>query len=325
MVTAGSLFSGIGGFCIGLKNAGVKVLWANENDDAATETFKKNNDKKILKKKSITELHVDEDNLKPVDILTAGFPCQSFSQAGERSGFKDARGRLFYEILRIVEEFGDKRPSVLLLENVPFLKYGDNGRWFEEIRNEIQLLRYWFNDANATVLNTADITELPQRRERFFMVAFCADRFSKNSFEFPSSPSKRKPLKQFLDLGKVRDEKYFLEESNKYYRKIMESVANGNKDALYQLRRHYVREVKDGLCPTLTANMGAGGHNVPFVLDGGRLRRLTEIECARLQGFDDEQFSFPDCVTSPKRYSQIGNTVSVPVVELLGRKLVEYF
>lgn len=324
MVKAGSLFSGIGGFSLGLKKAGIKTVWANEIDPAACETFKHNYRSVRLIEKDVRKLAVEADNLEPVDILTAGFPCQSFSTAGAKSGFDDSRGKLFFEIIRLLKEFGEKRPPVLLLENVPLLKYGDGGRWFDIVRNEIQMAGYWFGDHNASVLNTADLTELPQNRERLFMVALSTRNFKSNRFKFPDCPGKRRPVRSFLDIGKVIEERYYLDQHNRYYKKIMRCVSNGNKNSLYHLRKYFVRPIADGMCPTLTANMGRGGHNVPFVLDNGRLRKLTETECARLQGFNEREFAFPERVISHRRYTQLGNSVSVPLVEILGRRIVDY-
>ena len=118
----------------------------------------------------------------------------------------------------------------------------------------------------------------------------------------------------------MKDNSYYLDKDNKYYNKIMDSIKKGNKKSLYHLRKYYVREITEGLCPTLTANMGLGGHNVPFLLDEGRLRKLTENECARLQGLWDDEFEFPETVVKTHRYVQIGNAVTVPVIEQLARE-----
>ena len=324
MFTCGALFAGIGTFVLGLKKAGITTLWANEEDSKACETFEYNNAKCRLIEKDVRQLSVRKDELQSVDVLVAGFPCQSFSQAGERDGFGDHRGELFFEIIRIVKEFKSRKPSILLLENVPFLRHGEGGRWFNDIRDEIQLAGYWFGERNVAVINTATVTEIPHRRERLFMVAFSTSAFNSNRFKFPDSSEDRRPLQEFLDIGRVKDDYYFLDENNKYHRKIMKKAKRGNESALYQVRKTYVREISEGLCPTLTANMGLGGHNVPFLLDGGRIRKLTERECARLQGLDDSEFDFPEDLARSHRYAQIGNAVTVPVVEQLGTEAVAH-
>lgn len=322
MFTFGCLFAGIGAFVSGFRRCGLEPLWANEIDPKACETFEFNHLDCRLIQKDVRKLGVRKDKLKPVDILTAGFPCQSFSQAGARSGFDDFRGELFFEIIRIIKEFKNRRPAVLLLENVPHLQYGCNGRWFNVIRNEIQLAGYWFNDKNAKIIDTAKVTNIPQHRERLFMVAFSTNAFSSNKFNFPEAVAASRPLHKFFDIGKVKDERYYLDKNNKYYTEIMKEVSKGSQKSLYQYRKYFVRRVAEGLCPTLTANMGLGGHNVPFLLDGGRLRKLTERECARLQGFSDNEFDFPEAVVQSHRYAQIGNSVTVPVIELLAREIV---
>ena len=154
------------------------------------------------------------------------------------------------------------------------------------------------------------------------MVACSTNKFNSNKFRFPLPSRRRKALKKFLDIGKVHDDAYYLDKNNKYYRQIMDTVRNGSEESLYQYRKYFVRPIAEGICPTLTANMGQGGHNVPFVLDTGRLRKLTERECARLQGLGDRDFKFPPKVAKTHRYTQIGNTVTVPVVELLAKEAV---
>jgi DNA (cytosine-5)-methyltransferase 1 len=95
-----------------------------------------------------------------------------------------------------------------------------------------------------------------------------------------------------------------------------------DKECIYQLRKFLVRVKEPGVCPTLTANMGLGGHNVPFIHDARGIRKLTEYECLKLQGFPNT-FTFPDDVPRKKRYEQIGNSVVVPVVELLALAVKE--
>lgn len=324
-MTVASLFAGMGGFAQGVIDANFSHVWANELNSEACTTFRENHPKTRLIEKNIKNLSVTGDDLTPVDLLTAGFPCQPFSQAGERSGFHDPRGGLFHEIIRLLEEFGSARPAVVLLENVPFLQIGEGGRWFDVIRDELQLAGYWFNNEHAQVMNTARTTGIPQERDRLFMVAFSAEIFRSNRFKFPPQEASRLPLSNFLDLGSVHDERYYLSETNRYYHQIMKSIEEGNKNSLYQYRKYFVRPIAEGVCPTLTANMGRGGHNVPFVLDNDRLRKLTEYECARLQGFD-ETYQFPEEVAHIHRYAQIGNTVTVPVVTAIAteiRKCIE--
>ncbi len=117
-ITVGCLFAAIGGFCRAFEAVGASVAWANEKDGFAAETFRLNFQHVRCIEKDIESLSVKADGLEPVDILTAGFPCQPFSVAGEKRGFQDERGLLFLHIIRIIREFGASKPKVLLLENV---------------------------------------------------------------------------------------------------------------------------------------------------------------------------------------------------------------
>lgn len=158
---AGALFAGIGGFCAGFDAAGVQTDWAIELDGHAAATYAHNFPSVRLLNKDVRSVSVRADKLEPVDILHAGFPCQSFSQAGGRSGFDDQRGQLFFEIIRLLQEFGKDRPRMLVLENAPFLRYGEGGAWFLRLQNEIRKAGYWFRDENAAELNAFRLTELP--------------------------------------------------------------------------------------------------------------------------------------------------------------------
>ncbi len=135
---AGALFAGIGGFCRGFHQAGVPTAWAIEVDPFAVATYTQNFPDVTTLERDVQEVSVKTADLEPVDILHAGFPCQSFSQAGIRQGFQDPRGRLFFEIIRIIREFKDRQPKALVLENTPYLRYGEGGAWFLELQREIQ-------------------------------------------------------------------------------------------------------------------------------------------------------------------------------------------
>ncbi|MBM7326594.1 DNA cytosine methyltransferase [Agrobacterium sp. S2] len=311
----GALFSGIGGFCLGFEQSGFETAWAVELDKSAAETYRHNLPHVRLIEKSVEDINVDLDGLEPVDILHAGFPCQSFSQAGERKGFNDPRGRLFFEIIRIIEQFGDKKPKVLVLENAPFLRYGEGGAWFLEIQRAIQKAGYWFRPENAQELSAFDLTELPQQRTRLFMVALSMDHFNSGRFDFPATINvHKKSLERYINFEKSVDKEYYLDQENRYFKMISDAVTGEKR--LYQLRKYEVRAKEPGVCPTLTANMGLGGHNVPFIMNGHGLRKLTEQECLRLQGFP-EDYSFPEVVPRAKRYKQVGNAIAVPVARLL--------
>ncbi|NJO33084.1 MAG: DNA (cytosine-5-)-methyltransferase [Rhodospirillales bacterium] len=315
----GALFAGIGGFCLGFEDAGFETAWAIELDGHAAATYRKNLPKVRLLNKNAKDCSVAGDALEPVDVLHAGFPCQSFSQAGERKGFGDPRGQLFYEIIRLLNEFGSKRPKVLVLENAPFLRYGEGGAWFLELQRAIRKAGYWFRSENCAELSADELTELPQQRTRLFMVAMSMEAFRSGRFTFPSERSQKpKNMRQYIDFDARVDDDYYLPDENRYAKMINDAVTD--RECLYQLRKYVVRAKEPGVCPTLTANMGLGGHNVPFIRNGHGLRKLTEHECLRLQGFPPE-FRFPDEVPRAKRYVQAGNAVTVPVAEFLARSV----
>ena len=317
---AGALFAGIGGFCLGFERAGFETSWAVELDAQAAETYGHNLPGRHLIRKDVREMSVEGDKLESVDVLHAGFPCQSFSQAGAKSGFDDERGKLFFEVIRLLHEFGEARPKVLVLENAPFLRYGEGGAWFLRLQNEIRKAGYWFREENAVELNAATLTSLPQQRIRLFMVALSTAHFTSGRFAFPEcgKPS-IKDLSEFIKFEDEVDDGYYLPKDNRYYHMI-NGVMSGEQQ-IYQLRKYFVRVKEPGVCPTLTANMGLGGHNVPFINTPRGLRKLTEYECLALQGFP-KGFSFPASVPRAKRYTQVGNAVAVPVSEMLAESVL---
>lgn len=318
--TCGGLFAGIGGFCLGFEEAGFRTRWAVELDESAAKTYSANLEHVSLIERSVEAVSVACDALGPVDVLHAGFPCQSFSQAGERRGFDDPRGRLFFEIIRLIREFGADRPKVLVLENAPFLRWGQGGAWFLELERAIRKAGYWFGPGNCAELTTNELTELPQQRTRLFMVALSMSAFRSGRFDFPSERDTRpKNMRRWVDFDGAVDPDYYLPAENRYYSMISSLVTD--RECLYQLRKYQVRAKERGVCPTLTANMGLGGHNVPFIMNCRGLRKLTEFECLALQGFP-EGFRFPDDVPRAKRYVQVGNAVSVPVAKLIAESVL---
>ena len=314
----GSLFAGIGGFCLAFAKEGFEVAWANEKDRFAVETYRHNFPATAVYHKPIEEFSVVGDDLSPVDVLTAGFPCQPFSVAGTKLGFNDERGRSFFEIMRLIREFGNDRPKILLFENVPHLLSHDRGRSFNRIAQEIQAAGYWFMPReNATVLNTKIHTNIPQNRERLYMVALSWDHFRTNTFNFPQAEPETLDYRTFLDLEQKPDDSFYFNDESRWKKLFEDSIEAGDADSIYMLRRNYVRENKSNSVFALMANMGDGGHNVPVIQDSWGIRKLTPIECLRLQGFSEDDFSFPALLSKVQQYKQIGNAVTVPLVRKL--------
>lgn len=322
----GCLFAAIGGFALAFEQVGASVAWASEKNKFATKTFKLNFPDVRCIEKDILDLTVQGDKLEPVDILTAGFPCQPFSIAGEKLGFQDERGMLFLHIVRLIREFGRAKPKMLLLENVKNLKHHDRGRTFKRIQAEVQRAGYWFTDKDARIMNTAFHTDIPQNRERIFMVALSCDHFPTNSFVFPDPyPEPRlRIVFDYLDLDQKAESWYYFKPTNRYYPLFKKAIDEGGREAIYQLRRNYVRRNMSGMCFTLMANMGDGGHNQPVIKDRWGIRKLTERECARLQGYKDSWLKFPKDLSKNQSYKQVGNSITVPLVtKLAERMLVE--
>lgn len=315
--TVGCLFSGMGGFASGFAEAGFEIGWASDNDEFACAAFRHRFPSVNLIEKDVRSLSVDGDMLTAVDVMAAGFPCQSFSQAGGRLGLEDPRGKLFFEIPRILSEFEpSQRPPLIVLENVPFLLYGAGKEWFDTIRRAIRRAGYWFREDSCWTVNVKDVTRLPQDRERLFMVAASREHFSYNPFKPPPAPNgpngHRRILDELIDRTTPGSSDSYLPKDNRYYKMIDREMATGESNAnIYQLRRSYVREKKQGLCPTLTANMGIGGHNVPFVRDSWGIRRLSVEEVARFQGFETTEPLFPE-MPVPEMYRLLGNAVCAP-------------
>jgi DNA (cytosine-5)-methyltransferase 1 len=228
-ITVGCLFAAIGGFCKAFQLSGATVLWANEQDRFARETFVLNFPEVRHIHKPIQELTVSSDKLKPVDVLTAGFPCQPFSIAGEKRGFDDERGTLFLHIIRLIEEFGNKKPKILLLENVYHFLGHDKGRTFRRVQSEIQKAGYWFSEKHALVLNTATHTTIPQNRSRLFMTALNRDHFPCNTFQFPPplAEGSLRPVKEFLDLTHKAPALFYFKPGSQYYPHFAKALAEG--------------------------------------------------------------------------------------------------
>lgn len=300
----GSLFSGVGGFELAFKDIGIGTEFSIEIDKHCVTTLKANFTHDILHK-DIREV----TNLQEVDILTAGFPCQAFSIAGHQQGFNDPRGAIFFEIIRIAKIC---KPQVIFLENVKNLLSHNDKSSYLSIKRALYELGYGSVEA---VMNTCEYSELPQNRERLYIVAFkhVIPRFF---FRFPEPIKALSPISNMLE--KDVDDDYYYHRYSFYSILEQECV---KKNTLYQWRRKYVRENKKGLCPTLTANMGTGGHNVPLLVDEKGVRKLTPRECFNFQGFP-QNFVLPK-ISDCHLYKQAGNSVSIPVIKRIAKKIIE--
>lgn len=377
--SVGSLFAGVGGIDWGFQNTTFKddsynIVWANEIDEYAVETYRCNFphpvfhgdiEKVVRPERAENEvernkyLQMQEDMLqKKIDVLVGGFPCQAFSIAGYRRGFDDERGNLFWSIVDLIKLLDERhgKPSVLLLENVKNLKTHDKGRTYTVIKEQLELLGYTVKEK---VINTKDITRLPQNRERIYIAAFLESNVA-NRFTFfdeiekykviKTEEQRREDIRRVLDLHitKKENEKYYYtkEKYPSYFLNEEEYLGLGEEERkeqrvnideqideeyqFYQVRRGmYVRKNKNGVCPTLTANMGTGGHNVPLIKVNDGVRKLTPAETFKIQGFPigfgyelPTQYKGRD-FSDGRLYKQAGNAVSVDVAALIAKELLK--
>ncbi len=300
------LFAGIGGIRLGFQEYFGECVFSSEWDKYAQLTYEANFHHRPAG--DITQ--IKEQDIPDFDILLAGFPCQPFSIAGYRQGFEDEKGRgnVFFDIVRILKYH---KPRVFLLENVKNLKTHDEGRTIKIIYDELQTLGYKVTDR---VLNAMEYGNLPQNRERIYIVGFL-NQAELNAFKFPEKVKLTKSIHDCLQSGHI-DERYYYH-NKLIYHQIKDFITK--KDTVYQWRRKYVRENKNGVCPTLTANMGTGGHNVPLILNGLGIRKLTPRECANFQGFPSD-FKLPNIADS-HLYQQFGNSVCVSVVKNIAEQI----
>ncbi|MBQ8666893.1 MAG: DNA (cytosine-5-)-methyltransferase [Lachnospiraceae bacterium] len=287
-----SFFSGIGGLDKGFADAGFDIIWANDFDKYAVETYKANYDNEIIYG-DINEIELD--SIPDCDVLIGGFPCQPFSMMGEQRGFDDARGTLFFRIAEVIKyktENGCK-PKVVVLENVKALRTHDNGRTFATIKRILEEdLGYKVYDS---ILNSAEYG-IPQTRNRTYIVCFANENIK---YEFPETKDLEIYLQDLLEQDV--DDKYFL--SDKILPTILSNGTGG-----YKAKSEIDLKIARPLCATMAKMHRACQDN--YVTQKGRVRRLTPRECARLQGFED---SFVIPVSDCQAYKQFGNAVTVNV------------
>ena len=354
------LFSGIGGFTLGLEQAGIKTKWVgfSDIDKYANELYKRRfpNAKELGSIKNVSYKSLKG---KRLDLLTGGFPCQAFSIAGKRQGFKDTRGTLFFEIARILEDYikNGKPIPCILLENVKGLLSHDNKRTFTTIYKVLADLNYTLE---LQLVNTK--WWLPQNRERIFIFGrYNGNPSGKKVFPVGFVGKKNNELQQ--QYTNTLTSRYFGATGGGSY--IIESQFNGKKGKLNQIgtlgKDNQANRVysTDGISKTLTDGGGGGaktglyeikthslyptssktgkggtGHlskedGTSYCIDTGnaqaveyksKIRKLTPTECERLQGFPD---GWTEGQSDSQRYKQLGNAVSVPVIKAIMEKIYD--
>lgn len=300
------LFAGVGGTRLGFQLHGnVKSVFSSEWDKFANKTYLAN-----FGEESVGDItQIEENEIPDHDILVAGFPCQSFSQAGLRKGFEDTRGTLFFDIARIIKA---KRPKAFLLENVRNLKGHDKGNTFKVIYQTLIDLEY---DVHYTTLKAKDFG-LPQNRERIYIVGFAKEQVSKGaSFNFPEPTYEPTRLGDILEADV--DEKYTISDKlwagHQRRKKEHKRRGNGFGYSLFDEESEYTS--------TMSARYYKDGSEI--LLDQGEgmnPRKITPREAARLQGFPEE-FIIP--VSDTQAYKQFGNTVAIPVVYAIAGEIIK--
>ena len=304
------LFAGTGAFSKAFAKYNIHCNFANDFSKDSKKSFDLNHDIEL----TYGNLNdIPNEEIPKHDILCGGFPCQPFSIAGKQAGFEDERSNVFWKILSIIKHHS---PEMVILENVKNLKSHDKGNTFKIIHQKLSELGYHIK---YDILNTSKITSIPQNRERIYIVCFKdKSKYDRFNFEFEEKPNIQ--IRDILEDNIL--DKYYYTDRFKVYNTVKEGVIKGiDENVLYQYRRYYVRENKSNVCPTLTANMGGGGHNVPLLKDNKGIRRLTPRECFNLQGFTKE-YQLPE-VSDSALYHLAGNAVSLPVIELIAEKITK--
>lgn len=304
------LFCGTGAFSHVLEKKGNKCIFANDMVKESEAIYNLNHSKDNVF--NLNDLNdIDTKDIPPHDLLCGGFPCQPFSIAGEKKGFQDERANVFWKIIDILKYH---KPPIVILENVKNLTSHNKGNTFKTIIDNLKLLNY---NIKYKVLDTSKITKIPQHRERIYIVGFL-DKKEYDKFDFDFEEEENVSIFSLLESD-IQD-KYYYTNKLKVYDEVKKNVTKDiSTNTVYQYRRYYVRENKSNCCPTLTANMGGGGHNVPLIKDNKGIRKLTPRECFNLQGFPND-YKLPE-LSDTKLYKLAGNAVSIPIVELIVNKL----
>ena len=302
-----SLFAGIGGIDLAFQQAGYEIVWANEIDKDACKTYRYNFPNTVLTECDIKK--VSTEDIPDFDILTAGFPCQSFSICGNKKGFADERGNLFFEIMRIADV---KKPKIIFLENVANLTEHDNGKTFNRIHNELSERNYYIRYIIADACNYG----IPQHRTRTYIVAF-RDYEMCIRFCFPEEKPLQKHIFDIIDRSVKADDEFYLPEDSLQYQKMKAAITDKNQ--IYRFSDYGIQKSKDGISFTLKANMGTWYNRVPIIKDNFGIRTITPQECLSLQGFS-KSFTFPN-IPMKSMYKQCGNTVAAPIVEQIAKQI----
>lgn len=290
------LFAGIGGIRLGFKEYGCENVFSSEWDKDAQKMYEAN-----FAEKPFGDINlIDPKDVPDHDILLAGFPCQPFSIAGKGLGFADTRGTLFFNIESILAE---KKPNAFLLENVKRLTTHDHGKTFAVILEKLKILGY---TVYYKVLNSLDFG-LPQKRERIYIVGF----LEPIDFTFPSPLGRYKPLSEILQNDNEIPKSYFLSDT------IKQKRLNAVKGIIPFPSIWHENIGGNISAKPYSCALRAGGSYNYLVVNG--VRRLTDREMLRLQGFPD---SFKINLPYSQARKVAGNSVSVPVIKAIAGQMM---
>lgn len=327
--TSIELFAGAGGLALGLEMAGFNASLLNEIDRDSCATLRMNRANWNVVQDDVAEVDFNQ-YYNNVDLLSGGFPCQAFSYAGNKLGFNDTRGTLFFEFARAVKEI---QPKIFLAENVRGLISHDNGRTLSTITQVIAELGYKLIEPQIL---KAIFYKVPQKRERLFLIGIREDLAKNVQFQWPSPYHRVLTLRDALYAGELYDTDVPKSEGQVYPLKkklIMEHVPQGGywKDLSTELQKEYMQNSyylgggKTGMArrlsldePSLTLTC-APAQKQTERCHPIETRPLTVREYARIQTFPDE-WSF--CGSLSSKYKQIGNAVPVNLAHAIGRSLI---
>ena len=297
------LFAGIGGIRIAFEKQGGKCVFTSEWDKFAQQTYAENFGD--FPSGDLTKIH--ERDIPDHDVLLAGFPCQPFSHAGLKRGFGDIRGTLFFDIARILKE---KKPAMVLLENVKGFASHDKGNTFRVVCDTLETLGY---EVHSQVLNARDFG-VPQNRERIYIVGLDRKRTLKAPFLFPTPPRTATSVGDILENWV--DPKYTISDKlwKGHQRRLREHRAKGNGFG------YSLFDTPSPYTSTISARYYKDGSEILIQQKGKNPRKITPREAARLQGFP-ESFRIP--VSDAQAYRQFGNSVAVPVVTAIAIEMVK--
>jgi DNA (cytosine-5)-methyltransferase 1 len=327
-------FSGIGGFRLGMEMAGHECLGHCEIDKYANISYAAIHKPKESEFFATDIRDIEPGELPDADCYCGGCPCQSFSIAGKRGGFDDTRGTLFFEVMRLAKV---RKPRLLFLENVEGLLNHDNGRTFETILRTMDELGY---DAEWQVLNSKDFG-VPQNRERVFIIGHLRARGERKVFPIGQDSNAIDSV-QGQCANTITARYYGAQTVGTYIaereqiqkvKQIGNVMPTATRDNPNQGRVYDI----DGIAPCLNKMDGGGreplikirrgsensGTVTPQIAHNARIRRLTPLECWRLQGFPDwaHEAAKNAGVSDSQRYKQAGNSVTVNVIYEIAKRL----